>query len=499
MSSSQHNERIAAQRANICMEFIETTSTNMTTAKHYCQMAAFDMERAVSLFYDAGGGEALPSDDEQEQAAAAAEHNNNGDGGGANTNNHDETLDPISAIVNSVKKQATPQPPNPSSSQLPSNAFAGKGCSLNASSSGGAATGRSASGDDSANDEEPEALKLRVTFYKDGFTSQEEDKAEQADLGTARRRGVHSMPFASSQSTPMIPPKREYETPISQQFIQDVQQSKVPVEYRRLDSKARRPVSATILLDDRRPRLYPMEEYSLQQEQKSKSTFSGSGQTLGGSGGSSSGSGNTRRLLASTARTNQEKNNNSNVLTRIKKSATTSATIDDQRSSMRFGKFIIPEESIFYRTKHSAAFVNLRPIVPGHVLIMPERIVPTMDMLEEQEYLDMWSSVRTIQSILKRQYNCSAFNVAVQDGKDAGQSVPHVHIHILPRKWGDYECNDDVYDELENWAPRPSLTKEKPPKKLEVLDDEDRVDRTPKMMADEAAIYRALLSEQNEK
>ena len=61
-----------------------------------------------------------------------------------------------------------------------------------------------------------------------------------------------------------------------------------------------------------------------------------------------------------------------------------------------------------------------------------------------------------------------------------------------------YPCNipnDDVYDELENWAPRP---KENPPKKLDVPDDEDRVDRTMEMMAEEAAIYRKLLKDEQE-
>jgi len=37
-----------------------------------------------------------------------------------------------------------------------------------------------------------------------------------------------------------------------------------------------------------------------------------------------------------------------------------------------------------------------------------------------------------------------------QDGPQAGQSVPHVHIHILPRKNGDFENNDDIYD-LVGW------------------------------------------------
>ena len=54
---SDHNERIAAKRQQSCIEFMQTTATNITTAKHYLQRTAYDFERAVSLFYDEGGKE----------------------------------------------------------------------------------------------------------------------------------------------------------------------------------------------------------------------------------------------------------------------------------------------------------------------------------------------------------------------------------------------------------------------------------------------------------
>lgn len=130
---------------------------------------------------------------------------------------------------------------------------------------------------------------------------------------------------------------------------------------------------------------------------------------------------------------------------------------------------------------------------------MPERIVATMEELTEDEYLDMWKSVRTVQRILKQHYSdTTAFNVAIQDGRAAGQSVPHVHVHILPRKGGDFERNDDIYEEIERWAPRDELKETKMNGSIDVPDDEDRVDRTDEMMAEEAALYRSALLENNE-
>jgi bis(5'-adenosyl)-triphosphatase len=158
---------------------------------------------------------------------------------------------------------------------------------------------------------------------------------------------------------------------------------------------------------------------------------------------------------------------------------------------MLFGKFKIPLSHVFYRSPLSSAFVNLRPIVPGHVLVISNRVVPRIAELSDDEYADLWRTVRVVQGALTKQYNATAFNIAIQDGRTAGQSVPHVHVHILPRTEGDFARNDDVYDELQEWAPRQEMSERKP--KLEVPDDEERKDRTPEQMEDEAAIYQSLL------
>ncbi|KAL3763741.1 hypothetical protein ACHAW5_006185 [Stephanodiscus triporus] len=74
----------------------------------------------------------------------------------------------------------------------------------------------------------------------------------------------------------------------------------------------------------------------------------------------------------------------------------------------------------------------------------------------------------------------------------AGQSVPHVHVHVLPRFCGDLERNDDVYDELEAWAPR-DYNASKDKSKLDVPEDSKRKDRTVEEMEAEAAMYQSLI------
>ncbi|KAI8574144.1 hypothetical protein RHMOL_Rhmol01G0331700 [Rhododendron molle] len=71
------------------------------------------------------------------------------------------------------------------------------------------------------------------------------------------------------------------------------------------------------------------------------------------------------------------------------------------------------------------------------------------------------------------------------DGPQAGQTVPHVHIHILPRKGGNFQENDEIYDAIDG--------KEKELKQNLDLDKE-RKDRSFEEMAEEAEEYRRLLS-----
>ncbi|XP_010453355.1 PREDICTED: bifunctional bis(5'-adenosyl)-triphosphatase/adenylylsulfatase FHIT isoform X2 [Camelina sativa] len=133
-------------------------------------------------------------------------------------------------------------------------------------------------------------------------------------------------------------------------------------------------------------------------------------------------------------------------------------------SSYVFGPYKIDPREVFYATPFSYAMVNLRPLLPGHVLVCPRRLVPRFTDLTADETSDLWLT-------------------AQKDGPQAGQTVPHVHIHIMPRKGGDFEKNDEVYDALDE--------KEKELKQKLDLDIE-RVDRSIQEMADEASQYRSL-------
>lgn len=97
-----------------------------------------------------------------------------------------------------------------------------------------------------------------------------------------------------------------------------------------------------------------------------------------------------------------------------------------------------------------------------------------------------------------------SFTVAVQDGPEAGQTVPHVHVHVIPRTSGDMgdgAATDDVYVRLAAEAGNVGgalWDREKRPRPgggMPRIEDADRAVRSPEDMHDEAARYRATLQE----
>lgn len=93
--------------------------------------------------------------------------------------------------------------------------------------------------------------------------------------------------------------------------------------------------------------------------------------------------------------------------------------------------------------------MNLKPLLPGHILVSPLRKVPFLSDLSSAEIGDLFVTVQRVEKTLKRVYKADAFNVAVQDGEAAGQSVPHVHAHVIPRAKGDEGGEDKVHEWLE--------------------------------------------------
>ncbi|XTI87960.1 HIT domain protein [Cenococcum geophilum] len=120
--------------------------------------------------------------------------------------------------------------------------------------------------------------------------------------------------------------------------------------------------------------------------------------------------------------------------------------------SIYFGSFIVTSQ-VFHLTPLSYALVNLKPLLPGHVLVSPLRPVPRLHDLTPSEISDLFLTVQRVSRVIERVFKASALNIAIQDGIDAGQSVPHVHAHIIPRSSGDLDNRggkDAIYSMMES-------------------------------------------------
>ena len=116
--------------------------------------------------------------------------------------------------------------------------------------------------------------------------------------------------------------------------------------------------------------------------------------------------------------------------------------------TFQFGRIVLQPSVVFFHSKLSFAFVNRKPVLPGHVLVSPIRVVKRFCDLTEEEVMDLFVSTQKIARVIEKEYGATSLSIAIQDGPEAGQTVEHVHVHLLPRKKGDFESNDDVYKAL---------------------------------------------------
>ena len=103
---------------------------------------------------------------------------------------------------------------------------------------------------------------------------------------------------------------------------------------------------------------------------------------------------------------------------------------------------------MFARSGHFIALYNQAPVFPGHSLIIPSRHAHSLLELSEEETAEMMQFSRKVTRLLLKVFEAKAFDWSVQDGEAAGQSVAHLHMHIVPRRTGDRPDPGDWYPEI---------------------------------------------------
>ena len=90
---------------------------------------------------------------------------------------------------------------------------------------------------------------------------------------------------------------------------------------------------------------------------------------------------------------------------------------------------------ILNETSHSICFMDAFPLARGHALIIPKNHHEKIQDMSSDENIDVFSLVHTM--ISKIDSITGSTLVAIHNGKDAGQEIPHVHIHLVPRSNSD--------------------------------------------------------------
>jgi len=92
----------------------------------------------------------------------------------------------------------------------------------------------------------------------------------------------------------------------------------------------------------------------------------------------------------------------------------------------------IRRQNIF-NTEHSVVFYSIRPANKGQCIVVPRRHVTNIRELDVDEAADLMESVRHVSTILKSHLRPEGFNYGFNEGSISGQTIEHLHFHVLPR------------------------------------------------------------------
>lgn len=105
---------------------------------------------------------------------------------------------------------------------------------------------------------------------------------------------------------------------------------------------------------------------------------------------------------------------------------------------------------IIHESKHAMAIMTLEQEVPGHIVIFAKKHFASLEDADQQSMLEIMKMVKEVGTHM-RATGFDSYNLLSADGKQAGQSVPHFHIHFIPRRendginaWPDFGYKNDI-------------------------------------------------------
>ena len=91
------------------------------------------------------------------------------------------------------------------------------------------------------------------------------------------------------------------------------------------------------------------------------------------------------------------------------------------------------DSKIVYEDEFSVAFLDINPCQRGHLLVIPKKHYQNLNEVPEDQLTKLFETVKKMTKLLEKKLKVSSFNIGWNHGKDAGQVINHLHIHIIPR------------------------------------------------------------------
>lgn len=102
-----------------------------------------------------------------------------------------------------------------------------------------------------------------------------------------------------------------------------------------------------------------------------------------------------------------------------------------------FCEILKNQKYVVYENELVFAILDEYPVSKGHVLIIPKRHVKDYFELNSEEKMAMDDAIVWLKDCLDRKYHPDGYNLGINNGEAAGQTVMHMHLHMIPRYKGD--------------------------------------------------------------
>ena len=97
----------------------------------------------------------------------------------------------------------------------------------------------------------------------------------------------------------------------------------------------------------------------------------------------------------------------------------------------------LQKERVVIETAAFLAIEDNYPVSPGHLLIIAKKHRHLLNELSVEEWRDLQDAIISAQAYIKKCHNAAGFNVGINDGTAAGQTISHLHVHVIPRYLND--------------------------------------------------------------